>query len=122
MITPARVISPQLDVMVLDVRHPLLAENADGSVLAMLHSVLRTIEIKANLKTEDIQKSLLAAERVEFLASEVHEFGTSDSFTFPQSLLLAYNCAHRLSSIEKSFFSESGSETVNMDAISFATT
>lgn len=85
--------------MVLDVRYPLLVENADGPVLAMLHSVLRTIEINMNLKTKDIHKSLLATRRVEFLVSEVHEFGNSDSFAFPQSLLLAYNCAHRLSSI-----------------------
>lgn len=116
-ITPAGVISPQLDVMVVDARYPLLAENADGSVLVMLHSVLRTIEIKTNLKTKDIQKSLLAAKRVEFLASEIHEFGTSDSFAFPQSLLLAYKCAHRLSSLEKAFFSDINSERVHMDAI-----
>jgi hypothetical protein len=116
-ITPAGVVSPQLDVIVVDARYPLLAENADGSALVMLHSVIRTFEIKTNLKAKDIQKSLLAAKQVELLANEVPEFGSNDSFSYPQSLLLAYNCAHRLSSLEKAFFSDVDATRVHMDAI-----
>lgn len=116
-ITPAGVVSPQLDVIIVDARYPLLAENADGSALVMLHSVLRTFEIKTNLKTKDIQKSLQAAKQVELLAKEVPEFGYIDSFSYPQSLLVAYNCAHRLSSLEKALFSDIDAERVHMDAI-----
>jgi hypothetical protein len=117
-ITPKGVISPQIDVMVVDARYPLLTENADESVLVMLHSVVKTIEIKTNLNTKDIQKSLIAAQRVQFLATEIHEFGAPDSFTFPQSILLAYRCAHRLSSLKKAFFfSDIHSELVTMDVV-----
>lgn len=116
-ITPRGAVSPQLDVIVFDARYPLLAENADGSALVMLHAVVRTFEIKTNAKATDIQKSLVAAKRVELLAREVEEFGDIDSFSYPQSLLFAYRCSHRLRSIEKAFFSSVDSERVHMDAM-----
>lgn len=116
-ITPSGTISPQLDVIVVDARYPLLAENVDGSALVMLHSVIRMFEVKTNLTTKDIQKSLLAAKKVELLGREISEFGEVDSFSFPQSILLAYNCLNRLGSLERVFFSRADSEGVHMDAI-----
>lgn len=116
-ITPFGNISPQLDIIIIDARYPLLAENADGSTLVMLHSVIRIFEIKTNATTKDIQKSLKAAKTIELLAREVKEFGAADSFSSPQSILLAYNCVHRLSSLEKAFFANVNLERVHMDAI-----
>ena len=40
-VAPDGSLSPQLDVVLVDARYPLLAQNADGSVLVMLHSVLK---------------------------------------------------------------------------------
>ena len=51
-------LSPQLDVVLVDARYPLLAQNTDGSVLVMLHSVLKTIEVKTRATSSDITKAL----------------------------------------------------------------
>ena len=48
-----------IDVMALDSRYPLIAENLDGSVLAMLHSVIQTIEVKTNLTSTDVKQVAL---------------------------------------------------------------
>lgn len=116
-ITPSGKVSPQIDVIVVDARYPLLAENADGSALVMLHSIVRTFEIKTNVTTKDIQKSLLAAKKVELLVREVREFENIDSFSAPQSLLVAYNCFHRLSSLERAFFLDASLDRAKMDAV-----
>lgn len=55
-LTPNGNISPQIDVMIIDTRYPFLSVNLDGSVLAMLHSVIHTIELKTNLISSDIKK------------------------------------------------------------------
>src|SRR6266480_6344490 len=39
-VAPSGHLSSQMDLMILDTRYPLLAQNADGSVLAMLHGVV----------------------------------------------------------------------------------
>ena len=43
-VTPEGELSPQLDVMILDTRYPLLAHNADSSVLSMLHAVVHVMD------------------------------------------------------------------------------
>jgi hypothetical protein len=55
-VTPSGLRSPQIDIMIIDSRYPLLAENSDGSVLAMLHSVVYCIEVKTNIQTTDLAK------------------------------------------------------------------
>lgn len=116
-ITPSGKISPQLDVIVIDARYPLLAENEDGSALVMLHSVIRTYEIKTNLKIKDMQAALAAAKIVETLSREVPEFGNIDGFGFPQSVLFAYHSAARLESLKQAYFADVDGGRVHMDAI-----
>lgn len=55
-ITPKGNLSPQLDIMVMDSRYPLLSQNLDGSVLAMLHSIIYAIEVKTNITSSDVKK------------------------------------------------------------------
>lgn len=70
-VTPSGQLSPELDVMVMDARYPLLAENEDGSVLAMLHSVIATIEVKRTLVKKEILKIRKSASLVAELQAEV---------------------------------------------------
>jgi len=77
-VPPSGRLSPQIDIMILDARYPLLAENADGSVLAMLHSVIKTIEVKTRITTRDISKAWKDAIEIMGLASEIanYSFGS----------------------------------------------
>ncbi|MDD1622034.1 MAG: hypothetical protein LUQ11_11185 [Methylococcaceae bacterium] len=70
-VTPSGKLSPELDVMVMDARYPLLAENQDGSVLAMLHSVIATIEVKRTLVKKEVLKIRKNASLVGELQAEV---------------------------------------------------
>lgn len=116
-IAPSGIISPQLDVIVADSRYPLLSENADGSALVMLHSVVHVFEIKTNVTTNDIKKTLGNAAKIMALASEVEEFKQIDSWTSFHATLLAYNCAQRLGSLEDTFFSNSAPSRAHIDAV-----
>lgn len=116
-ITPSGAISPQLDIIVADSRYPLLSENADGSALVMLHSVVHVFEIKTNVTTKDIKMTLVNAAKSKALAVEVEEFKQIDSWSSFQTSLLAYKCAHRLESLEDSFFSNSDPTRAPLDAV-----
>jgi hypothetical protein len=116
-ITPSGDISPQLDVIVADSRYPLLSENADGSALVMLHSVVHVFEIKTNITTRDIRKSLDNTRKTLALVREVEGFAANDSWSSFRAWLLAYNCAQRLNSLEDTFFSNSDPEHAYLDAI-----
>lgn len=116
-ITPSGAISPQLDVIVVDARYPLLSENGDGSALVMLHSVVHVFEIKTNITTKDIKKSLDNTRKTFALAREVDGFRLSDSWSSFRACLLAYNCVHRLVSLEDTFFANSDPEQVYLEAI-----
>ncbi len=101
-ITPNGNISPQIDIMVLDSRYPLLAENLDGSVLAMLHSVIQTIEIKTNLTSTDIKKVSNDTRKITELMNEVDVFN-KQSFSSPITKVFAYRIKNKLETIEQSF-------------------
>lgn len=116
-ITPSGKLSPQLDVIVVDARYPLLAENDDGSALVMLHSVIRIYEIKTNLKIKDMHAALAAAKTVKTLSREVAEFGDIDGFGFPQYVLCAYHSAVRLESLKQVYFADVDVDRVHMDAV-----
>lgn len=102
-ITPNGNISPQIDVMVLDSRYPLLAENLDGSVLAMLHSVVQTIELKTNLTSDNIKKISEDTKIIRNLMNELECFKHQDSFNSPITSVLAYRIKNKLVTIEQSF-------------------
>lgn len=107
-VSPNGILSPEIDIMILDSRYPLLAENEDGSVLAMLHSVIATIEVKTNLKSNDIKKMWQDSERLSRLASEIPEFYI-DIYGF------AYKCGSRLSTIESKYVSEAKPGVTSLD-------
>lgn len=73
-ISPTGHLSPQIDVMILDARYPLLCENPDTSVLAMLHSVIATIEVKTRITTKDVGKMWQDAMMIISLASEIPQY------------------------------------------------
>lgn len=102
-ITPNGNISPQIDVMVLDSRYPLIAENLDGSVLAMLHSVIQTIEVKTNLTSTDVKKISSDTQKVRDLMNEVDVFNGCKSFSSPITQAFAYRTKNKLETIEQSF-------------------
>lgn len=103
-ITPNGNISPQIDIMVLDSRYPLLAENMDGSVLAMLHSVVWTIEVKTNITSTDIKKISKDIKKIRLLMNEVELFNPPHSFCAPTTLAFAYRTRNKLESIERAYY------------------
>ncbi|MCH7499241.1 MAG: hypothetical protein IH886_04425 [Nitrospinae bacterium] len=104
-ITPSGNLSPQLDIMVVDSRYPLLAENSDGSVLAMLHSVAQIIEVKTNLSSKVIKKSWNDSVKIMELATDIDGYG-GGLWGAISTEVMAYRCAQKLDTIENSYFSE----------------
>lgn len=100
-ISPTGELSPQIDVMVLDSRYPLLSENSDGSVLAMLHSVLRCIEIKTRVNTPDLEKIWNSSKRVGDLSKST--FGSKGDFRAIIYVALCYRTKIRLSTLENRY-------------------
>lgn len=96
-------ISPQIDVMVLDSRYPLLAENLDGSVLAMLHSVVQTIEVKTNLTSGDVKKISTDIQIIRSLIDKVDDYKDACSYKTPITSALAYRIKNKLESITKAY-------------------
>lgn len=113
-ITPGGKISPQLDVIIMDSRYPLLSQNLDGSVLVMLHSVVQVIEIKTNLTSGDVKKAWdnCCVIRDLVLRSKVFsDFGWDTVVTN----VLAYRCAQRIDTIRNSFFNVDNLDDGNID-------
>ena len=107
-VTPNKNMSPQLDIMILDSRYPLLSQNLDNSVLAMSHSVVQIIEVKTNLISQDVEKIWQDSRTITGLLLEVPAFGAYDSFTSVSITAIAYRCARRLDTIANAYkeFSE----------------
>lgn len=117
-ITPSGSISPQLDVIVTDSRYPLLSQNVDGSSLVMLHSVVHVFEIKTNITSKDILKSLENNRKTTEITREVDGFArNTNSWTSFRAWILAYNCAQRLNSLQDAFFANINPEETYLDAI-----
>jgi len=101
-VTPSGQLSPELDVILMDARYPLLSQNEDGSVVAMLHSVIATIEVKLALVKKEILKIRKSGKAVSDLQRE----------TFPQvgtwggvmQFAVAYRSGIMLATVEKHYF------------------
>ncbi len=102
-VPPSGRLSPQIDVMILDARYPLLAENADGSVLAMLHSVIQTIEVKTRITTRDIEKMWKDSIEIMELAAEVDGYGNPGDFRSVRTTAFAFRSAQRLDTLEQKY-------------------
>lgn len=102
LVSPDGSLSPQIDIMILDSRYPLLSENNDKSVLAMLHSVVACIEVKTNIATKDLNKMWKNSKNIRSLAKKV--FGDNDSFGNLYCYGFAYCCKQRLDTFADEFF------------------
>jgi hypothetical protein len=102
-VPPSGRLSPQIDVMILDARYPLLAENADGSVLAMLHSVIQTIEVKTRITTHDIEKMWKDSIEIMELAAEVAGYGDPGDFRSVHTTAFAFRSGQRLDTLEQKY-------------------
>ncbi|MBQ0934466.1 DUF6602 domain-containing protein [Ideonella paludis] len=116
-VTPSGDISPQLDAIVFDSRYPLLSENIDGSALLMLNSVVHIYELKTNLTTKDIRKSVANSQKVAALTQQIKDFDTPDGWGAPRQTLLGYRTEQRLETLEAAFFNASTPEKAQMDCI-----
>lgn len=114
-ITQEGEISPQIDVLILDARYPLLAENLDGSVLVMLHSVVQTIELKTNLKSSDLKKVSSDISKIQKLIDKADDFSEKYSFRSPITSVLAYRIRNNLETITNSFKKHSNPESHYFD-------
>lgn len=101
-ISPSGKLSPQIDVMILDSRYPLLARNEDDSVLAMLHSLIFTIEVKTNITSNDIKKMWSNNVKIFSLAKEIPLY-VSDEWGAIGSMGFSYKCANRLDTLEEKY-------------------
>lgn len=101
-VAPSGKLSPEIDVLILDARYPLLSENTDGSVLAMMHSVISTIEVKTRIRTTDINKMWSNSALIGIMSSEIID--KKASFGGIQTIGLAYKSQNRLRTIADKFF------------------
>ncbi|MHB1301033.1 MAG: DUF6602 domain-containing protein [Burkholderiales bacterium] len=101
-VTPSGKLSPELDVIVMDARYPLLAENEDGSVLAMLHSVISTIEVKRTLVKKEVLKIRKSASLVAALQTEV--FPALGEWGGVIQLVFAYRAGITLDTVANHYF------------------
>lgn len=101
-IPPSGKLSPQIDIMILDSRYPLLSENSDGSVIALLHSLVATIEVKTRMTSQDIKEMWRNSIEIMGLASEVKDYGNS-SWGSVSTLGFAYRSTNRLSTVENKY-------------------
>jgi hypothetical protein len=102
-ITPRGQLSSQVDLLILDARYPLLAENPDGTVLAMLHAVLATFEVKTRMTARDMAKGWENARATMQLAAEVKGYGNLSGWTSVRTDALAYRLAQRLETTEVAY-------------------
>lgn len=114
-ITPNGSISPQIDIMILDSRYPLLSENLDGSVLAMLHSVIQTIEVKTHLTSNDVKKISSDTHKIRKLMNEVDIFNCNGCYKAPITSAFAYRIKNKLETIESYFQENSQPSTSHFD-------
>ncbi len=103
-ISPSGRLSPPTDILILDARYPLLAENSDGTVLAMLHSVVHTISVRTRITALDISQAWEEAFEILKLVSEVDRFD-GDLACSICSYVLAYRTSFRLDTLNKTFAS-----------------
>ncbi|WP_308993999.1 DUF6602 domain-containing protein [Mariniflexile litorale] len=102
-LTPESIKSPQIDIIIIDSRYPLLGYNDDGTVLVMAHSVLRIIEIKTNLTTKDLKKTAIIFSKTKPLFNTIWKRDQS-GFDKPVFELLAYRLTVKERTIENSYF------------------
>ncbi|MEK6280395.1 MAG: DUF6602 domain-containing protein [Acidobacteriota bacterium] len=104
-VTPGGEISPQIDIMVLDSRYPLLADNPDGSVIAMAHGVVTCIEVKTRMTSKDVERGWQNSFEIVELVEGIPEYAASKSVGAGviRTRGLAYRLAASLTAIGKAY-------------------
>lgn len=101
-VTPSGVLSPEIDVMIIDARYPYLSQNEDGTIVAMLHSVIATIEVKLSVTKGEIKKIRKNSIITTKLTSEV--FPSPVSMNSLVQYGFAYKTKLNLKTLAKHFF------------------
>lgn len=102
-LTPSGRLSPQIDIMFIDSRYPLLSQSSDGTVLAMLHSVISCFECKTKVASSDVRSIWKNASAIQRLASEVVAFG-GDGWGAIATYGFAYRSAVSLETLSRRYF------------------
>jgi uncharacterized protein DUF6602 len=102
-VSPAGRLSPQIDLLLLDARYPLLAENPDGSVLAMLHAVVAATEVKTRLTTRDVRRGWKSACSIMEISNDVKGYGKPSGFSSVHTEAIAYRVAQSLETTETAY-------------------
>lgn len=103
-VTPSGTLSPEIDVLILDARYPLLSKNEDGTVIAMSHSVIAAIEVKRSLNKTEILNIKKNGRQIAKLSDEI--FNPKKMQGGIIQATLAYRSINRLDTIAKHFFSD----------------
>jgi uncharacterized protein DUF6602 len=116
-VAPDGSLSPQLDVVLVDARYPLLAQNVDGSVLVMLHSVLKTIEVKTRATSTDVARALDNARVTQEMASQIRfkDEDKEEKYFAVGTDLFCYRLRHRLDTIHRKYVEFESPEKVPLD-------
>jgi hypothetical protein len=102
-VTPSGKRSPQIDLLILDARYPLLAQNGDGSVLAMLHAVVWAVETKTNLRSSNLVGMWSNARTIMALADEVDKYGLVYEPVSVRTSAFAYGVAQGVEATTRAF-------------------
>ena len=103
-VTPKGDLSPETDLMLIDTRYPFISENADGFVIAMIHSILSTIEVKRTLKKQDIEDIRKKSSIIDRLNSQV--FKDKYKIKAISQRAFAYRSKIKINTIKNHFFNE----------------
>jgi len=113
-VSPSGKLSPQIDILILDSRYPLLSENNDGSVLAMVNSVVAAIEVKTRITTRDV--SSMWENNISTLSLLKEEWPDDESaFCVPLTLGLAYRSRNRFDTLADNYFAIGNPQKGNLD-------
>lgn len=112
--TPSGKTSPQLDLMLLDSRYPLLSENSDGSVLAMLHAVVGIVECKTRIRSSDVKRLWSDGGELMKLASEVKGYA-GEGWGSVALYCFAYRSCVSLNTLADRFFKSATPDSVMMN-------
>lgn len=111
-ITPTGTLSPQIDILILDSRYPFLNVNLDGSVLAMMHSVISIIEVKTNLTSSDIKKICQDSLKINTLFNEIYDF---ENWGRPFTRAFAYRSKIKINTAESIYQDNHDPFSIDLD-------
>jgi uncharacterized protein DUF6602 len=102
-VTPSGLLSPEIDAILMDARYPLLSQDENGLAVAMLHSVIMTIEVKLSLVKKEIVKIRQNDEAIAKLAEEVFPL---KNVTSVRQCAFAYRADIRVRTVTRHYFAQ----------------